>query len=236
MSPQEKHVLQDFLHQLVQVRGVVKDHEADEMIARAVAQQPDATYLLVQRALLLEQALNKAKEDIAALQKQVRPSSHASSSFLDASAWGNSGGPLSAPGQQQGQYSTAHYQTQPQAMTGSGFMRGGMGGMGGLLGTAAATAAGVAGGAFLFHGIGNLLGDHHEGNKHEGNGLLGQQDAASAHDAFPGLTRPGESDAGSNNFASQEASVPSSDAASDPVEDHDGDFFDDGGGDDSLFG
>ena len=40
------------------------------MIQKALAQQPDAPYLLVQRAMLLEQALNQAKAQIAQLQGQ----------------------------------------------------------------------------------------------------------------------------------------------------------------------
>jgi len=58
MNVQEREVLENFLNQLTQVRGVRKDSEADAIIARAIAQQPDAAYLLVQRALLLEQALS----------------------------------------------------------------------------------------------------------------------------------------------------------------------------------
>jgi len=58
MNVQEREVLENCLNQLTQVRGVRKDSEADAIIARAIAQQPDAAYLLVQRALLLEQALS----------------------------------------------------------------------------------------------------------------------------------------------------------------------------------
>lgn len=235
MNQQEKKVLQDFLYQLDQARGIVKDDEADEMIAKAVAQQPDAPYLLVQRALLLEQALNNAKEEISALQNQVRRGAQGSSSFLDPAAWGNSGVGRAPPSSQPAPSPNAPYQMPPQAMApsgGSGFMRGGMGGMGGLLGTAAATAAGVAGGAFLFHGLGNLLGNHHEGNQRDGNGLFGQQEDASAHNAFPGLTRPGESDEGSS---SHDQSAFSSDRSSGLMDDQGGEFFDDLGGDDSLF-
>jgi hypothetical protein len=238
MNQQEKKVLQDFLYQLDQARGVVKDHEADELIARAINRQPDAPYLLVQRALLLEQALNNAKEEISALQNQVRRGAQGSSSFLDPNAWGNSGVGRAGPSAQPAPYSSAPYQMPPQAVAhggGSGFMRGGMGGMGGmggLLGTAAATAAGVAGGAFLFHGIGNLLGNHHEDNHHDNNGLFGQQDDASAHNAFPGLTRPGENDAGN---AAHDGPALSNDRSSGLMDDQGGEFFDDLGGDDSLF-
>src|SRR4051794_32100827 len=91
MSPQDAQLLQDFLNQLVQVRGVAKDPEAEAMIARAVAQQPDASYLLVQRALLLQQALDNAKAEMTALQNQLRAAPQKAPAFLDPNAWGNSG-------------------------------------------------------------------------------------------------------------------------------------------------
>ena len=55
MTPQETQMLQDFLDQLTRAQVATKDHEAQILIARAFAQQPDAAYLVVQRALLLEQ-------------------------------------------------------------------------------------------------------------------------------------------------------------------------------------
>ena len=72
MTPQERSLLESFLTQLVQVRGVNKDPEAERLIARAVEQQPDATYLVVQRALLLGQALEQAKVRIAELEEAGR--------------------------------------------------------------------------------------------------------------------------------------------------------------------
>ena len=122
------------------------------------------------------------------------------SSFLDpANAWGNSAadaGRANAVGgrplpQQQPQPQRYDSATAPQSMpaqaqqyappqrpglfggAGGGGMFGGGGGGGSFLGTMAATAAGVAGGAFLFQGIGNLMG-HHGG----ASGLMGQNDGA----------------------------------------------------------
>src|SRR5450830_1941805 len=92
MSPQETQMLQDFLNQLTQVRGIGKDPQADVMIAAAVAQQPDAAYLLVQRALLMEQALTNSKTQIAALQSQLQALQTGAAparGFLDSNAWGN---------------------------------------------------------------------------------------------------------------------------------------------------
>ena len=61
MTPDELAHLTSLLEQLVRIRGVRKDPAADSVIQRALEQQPDAGYLLVQRVLLLEQALDQAK-------------------------------------------------------------------------------------------------------------------------------------------------------------------------------
>lgn len=237
MSPQDSLLLQDFLNQLVQARGLPKDPEADAMIARAVAQQPDAAYLLVQRALLQQQALNNAQAEIAALQQQMRGAPRPSAEFLDPNAWGNSGGyrPAAAahggPAPQQYQppgYQQPAYQ-QPAAR--GGFLGGRMGGMGGALGTIASTAAGVAAGAFLFQGLGNLLGGR---DNHDGNGFLGD------NNAFSSLTAPLDNLGGDNTGADTTGSFAengltdndfSVDSGSDSFSD---DSF--GGGDDSMLG
>jgi hypothetical protein len=180
MSPQDSQLLQDFLNQLVQVRGVAKDPEAEALINRAVSQQPDAAYLLVQRSLLMQQALNTAKAEIAALQSQARASGQQGTpAFLDPNAWGNSGtrpsasqpAPMAPPPQQ---YQPQYQQPGPgsfqaQAPGNAGGFFSGRGGS--MLGNIAATAAGVAGGAFLFQGLEHLLGNH------AGNGFLGPQSA-----------------------------------------------------------
>jgi hypothetical protein len=177
-------MLHDFLSQLIQARGIQKDPEADALIQRAVAQQPDAPYLLVQRALLLEQALNNAKDRIAGLESQLQRSDRKDDGgrFLDANTWGNSGRSQPAqpaqsyqrdvqqPYQAQPQY-PPQYQPQYQSAPSSGFLRGGFGG---TLGSIAATAAGVAAGGFLFQGLENMFG-HHE---HGGNRLLNSDDPA----------------------------------------------------------
>jgi hypothetical protein len=177
MSPQENQSLQDFLNQLTQVRGIAKDPQADALIASAVAQQPDAAYLLVQRALLMEQALNAAKAQITALQNQVQAAqSVPSRSFLDgANAWGNSSmvtprpatPPMMSSSPSPVQTPVAQSPVQPAAPSFFG------GGAGSMLGTVAATAAGVAGGAFLFQGIESLIGHHTSSS-----GFMNQPDMA----------------------------------------------------------
>lgn len=171
MTPQETQLLQEFLDQLTAVRGIVKDPDAEALIARAVSQQQDASYLLVQRALLLDQALQSTKAELAQLQDQVRRSSPAasSSSFLGSlgTAWGRhpaAEGTLPAGAAQAPVMNPAPTNStlgaSPLPPQRPGFLGGGGGG---FLQQAAATAAGVAGGAFLFSGIQNMMG-HHEGS------------------------------------------------------------------------
>jgi hypothetical protein len=174
MNTQEIQSLENFLNQLVQARGVAKDPRADSLIAAAVAKQPDAAYLLVQRALLVEQALNNAKAQVASLQRQLQAAQCAPSrGFLDAEAWGNNPGAVPRPAV--GAPAAPAYMQpapmQPQAPAASpGFFGGGLGG---TLGTVAATAAGVAGGAFLFQGIEHMM---HPGGA---SGLMNQSGLAS---------------------------------------------------------
>ncbi|MCS3358822.1 DUF2076 family protein [Xanthomonas translucens pv. translucens] len=69
MTPQEQQLLEDFLARVRSAGGVAIDPQADALIRERLAGQPDAAYLLVQRALLLEHALESAKAQIAQLQQ-----------------------------------------------------------------------------------------------------------------------------------------------------------------------
>jgi hypothetical protein len=171
MTPQEMQALETFLAQLTQARAGAKDPQADALIAEAVARQPDAAYLLVQRALLLDHALAAATTQIATLQSQVQAAqAGGSNAFLDpANTWGTPANraaptPGYAPAAATPVPMPAPAQAAPAARP--GFLSGGMGS---ALGGIATTAAGVAGGALLFQGIENLF--HHN----SGGGVLGGQ-------------------------------------------------------------
>jgi hypothetical protein len=151
MTPQENDLLQKFLAQLAQAHVSAKDPEAQAMISRAVAQQPDAAYLLVQRALLLERALQQAKSQLSWLHEQRDGSDGARHTWTQT--------PSSTPATAPALASPPQAQAAPQ--TG-----GTSSGWGGFLGNAATTAAGVAGGAFLFQGLEDLFG-------HRGGGFVG---------------------------------------------------------------
>jgi len=117
------------------------------MISRAVDRQPEAAYLLVQRSLMLEQALQQAKARIAELELTQRPERN----FLDTGA-------ANAPVPMPRAAATMSAAAPVGAAMPTEPSRGG--GASSFLGQAAATAAGVAGGAFLFQGIENLFGPH----------------------------------------------------------------------------
>jgi uncharacterized protein len=184
MTPEERSLVENFVNQLTQVRGIEKDPEADAMIKRAVERQPDAAYLLVQRALLLEQAVNQAKARIAELERSQASSGR---SFLGSSAsgWASPESPGAAPARPSAAAPGGAYQQSapppgygappagygaPPPSYGYGPPPTGYGfgapssGMGSFLGQAAATAAGVAGGEFLFQGLEDIFGGHHGGS------------------------------------------------------------------------
>lgn len=170
MNTQERDQLNQLLKPMVEFKLSNKDNEADLLIREAVARQPDAAYLLAQRVLLLEQALNTAKNRIDELQKQLQnsQSSQTTAGFLGSDPWAQ---PSAHSGQAPvaANYQiprNAQAQVQPQPL--SGFLGGGSS----FLGNVATTAAGVVAGSFLFQGIENLLGHHSSGFGQSG---FGQQ-------------------------------------------------------------
>ena len=187
MTPQDVQALEAFLSQLTQARVDSKDAQAAAMIADAAARQPETAYLLVQRSMLLDRALQQAQAQIQSLQAQLQAAQATNGAgargFMDNdTAWGNSAGraPQAAPAPQyppQQQYPSAQPQyqaapaqpVQPAQAARPGFLGGGLGG---TLGSIATTAAGVAGGAMLFQGIENLF---HRGSG--GGGFFGGQPA-----------------------------------------------------------
>ena len=159
MSPNEREQLQHFLHQLKLAKLISKDNDANEMILETIAHQPEAAYLLVQRCLLLEQALNNAKTQISELQKnQITPTN----SFLGNDPWAQASAPT--PNYQAPRPATAAIATNNSGFGGSSF-----------LGSVASTAAGVVAGSFLFQGIENLMGHHSNGGWQNNSGGFGEQ-------------------------------------------------------------
>ncbi|WP_184414872.1 DUF2076 domain-containing protein [Rhodocyclus tenuis] len=154
MNAQEREKLARFLQQLAQAQTGPKDLEAERLIADACRSQPDAYYLLVQRNLLLEQAVENAQAEIARLRSE-QSAAPAGGGFLDSNAWG--GRPAPAPAFTRTPAYAAAPASSPPAATApaqSSFFSSG------LLGNVATTAAGVVAGSFLFQGIEHLMGNH----------------------------------------------------------------------------
>lgn len=168
MSPQESELLQQFLNRLSQTPLTNKDAQADALIRQTLALQADAPYLLVQRAVLLEQALSNAQNQIAQLQAEnleLKAARNHPAGFLDQGnqSWGRSATGTNSPSPTPitpPPLNPIYANNNPS----HGFFgqSGGFfgGNTGNVLGTVAATAAGVAAGAFLFQGIEGLLGNH----------------------------------------------------------------------------
>ncbi|SDP92220.1 hypothetical protein SAMN05216303_11085 [Rhodoferax sp. OV413] len=180
MNTQERDQLTTFLQQLGQARAGVKDSEAQTLIDNALARQPDAAYLLVQRCLLQDGALQAAQAQISNLQAELQQARQGSAAggpgFLDSNAWGwapavpsyvaPSPATAPAPGYYQG--SPAPLAAAPSRFQAPSFLT-----------SMATTAAGVAAGAFLFQGIESLMG-HHGSNDSSASHALGGGSSASA--------------------------------------------------------
>jgi uncharacterized protein len=157
MTLQEKELLTRFLEQLKDARAGSKDLEAEALIKEASARQPDGAYLLVQRAIQLEQLLAASQAEVQKLksEREAAPAASRGSSFLNENyAWGRQANPGSAPipGTRQGPLASPQ---QVAATSAAPAQRGSWGG--GLFGNIAATAAGVVAGSFLFQGIQGLM-------------------------------------------------------------------------------
>lgn len=146
MQQQERDLIADLFGRLQPYENQPRDAEAERLIASYVARQPASPYLLVQTALVQDEALKQARARIAELESKASGQASGQGSFLGNAPrpgpWGSAPAqaPVPAP-------APASPWGAPQAPAGGGFLR-----------SALATAAGVAGGALLFEGIRNMFG------------------------------------------------------------------------------
>jgi len=171
MTPQERELLEGFLSNLEKMHATSVDTEAEALIRRAMYNQPQALYLLVQQTLLQQIALRDAQAQITELQRQLEQvrgeTVPPSGSFLG-------GAPRIGPDIRKGEGNATTASrapassawNQPQTPAGAAPSQGVGGttssgsGLSSFLHSAASTAAGVAGGALLFQGIESLLARH----------------------------------------------------------------------------
>lgn len=131
MTIEERDQLQNFLRQLLLTRSVPKDVAAESLIKQACSQHSDALYLLVQRAMSSELALQLTLAKNAELQAKWDPLGTAS---------------LSTESQSEAlKYCPPHPAIVAPSLWGSG-----------MLGSVASTAVGVVAGALLFESIQDL--------------------------------------------------------------------------------
>jgi uncharacterized protein len=181
MTPDEKELLQKFLNELNNTSVQQKDPDAYSLITESAKKQPDALYLLVQRSMGLEMALQVAQKQMAELQSNS--SAKLASSFLsDNNAWGRQAVPAGAQAQAQAQ---ARPGAQPSAW-GSG-----------MLGAIATTAIGVVAGSMLYQGIQSMMGQKPEAAP----GPLGQADTPHDMQQVGSQTAPDHMQVASNDFS-----------------------------------
>ncbi len=101
MNASERDLLIPFLHQLVNSQTAPQDAAANNMIQDAVRNQANATYLLVQRAMILERELAAARQRILVLEGKapVQEQEALATDFLDPqnAQWGEPGNGQAAP-------------------------------------------------------------------------------------------------------------------------------------------
>lgn len=184
-----------------------QDEDAALELAALLKVRPDAPYLLMQRALMLELALEQAQAELQQLRQGQAPGQptqgyappQPAGTAQAPSRWGGlfqRGAPGGArpgyPGSSPG-YGPGH---------GPGYGPGAPSAGGGFLRNAAAVGAGVLGGSLLFHGLDALFHDHdHPGAGGAGQGLL-SGDMQSPLDAISGneFVDPGQ-DPGNDPFS-----------------------------------
>ncbi|NBO12385.1 MAG: DUF2076 family protein [Betaproteobacteria bacterium] len=154
MNPSEEQQLIRFLGGLVNAAPPQVDSQAQRLIEQAFARQPQAAYLLTQRALALSMAVEAAQQKIAQLEADAastspgRPQSSAGSAALVSSqAWGRQSGPLPKAQPPFGAQPAVGAQPQAQSSWSQG-----------LMGSLVGAAAGVMIGQALWHGVQQMIG------------------------------------------------------------------------------
>ena len=177
MTPHEKELLQKFLNELNNTSVQQKDSDAYTLITESAKKQPDALYLLVQRSMGLEMALQVAQKQMAELQSNSSAANPASSFLSDNNAWGRQAVPAGAQ---------ARTGAQPSAW-GSG-----------MLGAIATTAIGVVAGSMLYQGIQSMMGQQ---KPETATDPLGQADTPHDMQQLGGQTAPDHMQVASNDFS-----------------------------------
>jgi uncharacterized protein len=151
VTPEERQLISGLFDRMRSFGVPVKDREAEVLINQSVRSFPDAPYMLVQSALVQEQALEQAhahiqdlEENLRALEEKQGRASSGAGSFLGGLFGGGRAPAPSSTGNQ-----SPWRQDQPAAAPAPS---------GGFMHSAMTTAAGVAGGVLVSGAIRDMLG------------------------------------------------------------------------------
>jgi hypothetical protein len=169
MTPQERELVTALFDRLATLETTPRDSDAERTILDGLRRAPNATYALVQTALVQDEALKRADARIRALETRLGDEPAAPpSGFLDGmrdALLGRRetprGGsvPSVRPGQAPGQAALGAGPREEAALAPGATWRQGPPAPGGsFLGTAAAAAAGMIGGSLLLDGIRSMMG------------------------------------------------------------------------------
>ncbi|NML16876.1 DUF2076 domain-containing protein [Azohydromonas caseinilytica] len=176
MNAEEKLRVARLVTRLARAPEMPQDEDAALELAALMKVRPDAPYLLMQRALGLELALEQAQAELEQLRRgQGQPAAQQGYAPAPSGPVGRVLSRLSG-GMQRGVPAAANPGYPPGYGPAPGYGPGAMAGQapaagGGFLRNAAAVGAGVLGGSLLFHGLDALFHDHDHPNA-GGQGLL----------------------------------------------------------------
>ena len=157
MTPQERELVDELFDRLAKLETSARDGDAERAIIEGLRRAPNATYALVQTALVQDEALKRADARIRALDAQLGQAPQSGGGFLDNmrdALLGRRDQPRAgsvpsvrpqAPSMGAAPAPTMAWQGAPTSGGGS------------FLGTAAAAAAGVIGGSLLLDGIRSMM-------------------------------------------------------------------------------
>jgi hypothetical protein len=171
MTPQERELLTALFDRLATLENQPRDPDAERAIIEGLRRAPNATYALVQTALVQDEALRRANARIQELEaRSDDPSASQPTGFLDSmrdALLGHRepprGGsvPSVGPARPQAQDQSAAFASGAPASGAPWRQAPASGGGSSFLGTAASAAAGVIGGSLLLDGIRSMMGPSH---------------------------------------------------------------------------
>lgn len=212
MTPEERQLISDLFDRMRSFGVPVKDREAEVLINQSVRSFPDAPYMLVQSALVQEQALEQAhariqdlEENLRALEEKQGRASSGAGSFLGGLFGGRAPAPSSTTDRSPWRQDQSPAPQPAAAPVPSG----------GFMHSAMTTAAGVAGGMLVSGAIRDMLG----GRAHPSSTIAGTEQAQRDHET---LARQDAEDDAEADLREQDARDDAdADAANDPSSDRD---------------